>query len=190
MAYALGRVLHRRAGRPDARFSPTFQIPIAPGERADPMRRRRRGVPAIASVRFDAGAPEPFETFAARTRDALDREARGEGLVTRLNAAAQAVPAPLAWKRRSVSATRPRWLDRFADVLGGRACLSRITVDAPLPPTCAVSSPARLATPDDPFGGCVITVVDDGTHASITACGSGLAGTTVDADALLDDLLG
>jgi len=153
------------------------------------MRRRRRGVPAIASVRFDGGEPEPFEAFAARTRDALEREAQGRGLVSRLIAAARATPAPLAWKRRSVSATRPRWLDRFADVLGGRACLSRIHVDAPLPPTCAVSSPARMATPTDPLGGCVITVLDDGTQAAITACGSGLAGDASDANALLDELL-
>jgi hypothetical protein len=189
MAYALGRVLHRRAGKRDARFSPTFQIPIAPGDRGDLLRLRRRGVPAIASVRFDGGTPEPFDHFAARTREALAREARGAGLVTRLINAARAVPVPLAWKRRSVSATRPRWLDRFADVIGGRACLSRIHVDAPLPPSCAVSSPARMATPDDALGGCVITVLDDGTHASITACGSGLAGDPRDANALLDELL-
>ena len=188
MAYALGRLLHRR-GRKDARFSPTFQIPIAPGARDDPMRRRRRGVPAIASVRFDGGTPEPYDTFAARTREALAREARGAGLVTRLISAARAVPVPLAWKRKSVAATRPRWMDKFADVIGGRACLSRVVVDAPLPPACAVSSPARLATPDDPLGGCVITVLDDGTHAAITACGSGLAGDARSADALLDELL-
>jgi len=35
----------------------------------------------------------------------------------------------------------------------------------------------------------VITVLDDGTHAAITACGSGLAGDARSADALLDELL-
>ena len=191
MAYALGRVLHRRAGRRDSPFSPTFQIPVAPGRRDDPMRWYRRVVPAITSVRFDNGVPEPFEAFESRVREALAREADGRGLCSRLLAAARAAPAPLAWKRKSVSATRPRWLDRFADVIGGRACLSRIHVDAPLPSaTCAVSSPARLATPEDPLGGCVITVLDDGTHAAITACGSGkLAGDPADANALLDELL-
>jgi hypothetical protein len=69
MAYALGRVLHRRAGSRDARFSPTLQIPIAPGHRDDPMRWHRRVVPALASVRFDGrGEPEPFAVFEARVR--------------------------------------------------------------------------------------------------------------------------
>jgi hypothetical protein len=155
------------------------------------MRRRRRVVPAIVSVRFEDGEPEPFAAFDARARDALSREAEGRGLCTRLLAAARAAPAPLAWKRKGISATRPRWLDRFAEVIGGRACLSSIHIDAPLPPTCAVSSPARIATLDDPMGGCVITVIDDGTHAAITACGSGLlAGTPGTAAELLEEVLG
>jgi hypothetical protein len=40
-----------------------------------------------------------------------------------------------------------------------------------------VSSPARLATDDDPLGGCVVTVIDDGARAAITVCGSGAVGT-------------
>ena len=88
-----------------------------------------------------------------------------------------------------MSVHRPRWLDRFAEVIGGRACLSRIRLDVALPPTCAVSSPARLVTPADPLGGCVLTVIDDGTRAAITACGSGLAGSPATAAALLDQLL-
>jgi len=44
----------------------------------------------------------------------------------------------------------------------------------------------------DPLGSCVITILDDGTHAAITACGSGIGGTPDDAadliDALLDEL--
>ncbi|HEU0034997.1 MAG TPA: hypothetical protein VFQ53_30435 [Kofleriaceae bacterium] len=188
LAYALGRLLHR-TGRRDAPFSPTFQIPIAPGDRDDPQRLRRRVVPGIVSVRFDDGEPEPYASFEQRARDILAREAAGHGLCTRLLAAARAAPAPLAWKRKSIGATRARWLERFAEVIGGRACLSKIRVDAALPPTCAVSSPARLATPTDPLGGCVITVLDDGEHASITACGSGLAGSTAAANELLDELI-
>jgi len=189
LAYALGVLLHRRAGRRDARFSPTFQIPVAPGRLDDPMRRRRRVSPAAASVRFEDGAPEPYAAFEARARAILLREAEGSGLISRLLAAARAAPAPLAWKRRGISTNRPRWLDRFAEVIGGRACLSRILIDAPIAPTCAVSSPARLAAASDPLGACVITVVDDGARAAITACGSGLAGTPAGAAELIEELL-
>ncbi len=192
LAYALGRVLHRAARRPDAPFSPTFQIPIAPGEHDDPERRLRRVVPSAVSVRFSGGEPEAYEAFETRARQILTREAAGRGLCTRLLAAARAAPLSLAWKRRTFSSSRPRWLEKIAEVVGGRACLSRIRLDVALPPACAVSSPARLATKRDPLGSCVITVIDDGIHASITACGSGLAGTPDDAadliDALLDEL--
>jgi len=190
LAYALGRVLHRAAGRRDARFSPTFQLPIAPGDRDDPLRIRRRVIASVVSVRFDGdGIPEPFEVFAHRARQVLDREAAGHGLTTRLIAAARGTPAPLAWKRKSIGASRARWLDRFAEVIGGRACLSKITVDAPLPASCAVSSPARHATLTDPLGSCVITILEDRERTAITACGSGLAGTPASATALIDELL-
>ena len=192
LAYALGRILHRAAKRPHAKFSPTFQIPIAPGEHDDPERRLRRVVPSAMSVRFVAGEPEPYEVFEARAREILAREAAGRGLCTRLVAAARAAPVSLAWKRKTFSSSRPRWLDRLAEIVGGRACLSRIRLDLRLPPACAVSAPARLASKADLLGSCVITVLDDGTHAAITACGSGLAGTPDDAadliDALLDEL--
>jgi hypothetical protein len=173
LAYELGVELHRVGGRPDARFSPTVQVPVAPGAVDDPMRMRRRVVPAIVSVRFDGGVAEPFELFAARARAALAREASGDGLASVLLAAARATPAPLAWKRRAVGPTRPRWLEPVARLLGGRGCVSRIVLDVHSPAACAVSSPAQLATPDDPIGGCVLTVVDDGERSAITLCGSG-----------------
>ena len=189
LAYAVGRILHRAGARPEARFSPTLQIPVAPGRLDDPERRRRRAMGAVVSVRFDRGEPEPFEVFEARARAVLERETLGVGLCARLIAAARAAPTPLAWKRRGFSTARPRWLDRVSDVLGGRACISRIRIDAPVPPSCAVSSPSRRATPGDPLGACVVTVVDDGDRAAITVCGSGLAGTSAGARALLDDIL-
>lgn len=197
LAYAVGRILHRAAARSGARpgarstprFSPTLQIPVAPGRLDDPERRRRRAMGAIVSVRFDGGEPEPFEVFEARARGVLQRETLGVGLCARLLAAARAAPAPLAWKRRGFSAARPRMLDRVSDVLGGRACVSRIRIDTPLPPSCAVSSPSRHASPGDPFGACVVTVVDDGDRAAITVCGSGLTGTYAGARGVLDDIL-
>jgi hypothetical protein len=166
LAYALGRWLHQFAGRPDARTSPMFQIPVAPGARTDTLRVRRRVVPAVASVRFTRGEPEPFEQFATRTRNAIEREATGAGVVSRLVAIARLAPAPLAWKRRVVAAGRPRWLDRVAELLGSRACVSYIHMADATPPACAVSSPAQ----DD---GWVVTVVEGGNHAAITLCGKG-----------------
>jgi hypothetical protein len=153
------------------------------------MRLRRRIVSATTSVRFEGGVPEPFAAFEARAREVFLREANDRGLVSRLLAAARAVPVPVSWKRKSISAKRPRWLENFAEVIGGRALLSRIAMDSPIPPICAVSSPSRLATDADPVGGCVITIVDDGSHGAITMCGSGFAGTAAAAAAFLDELL-
>lgn len=189
LAYELGRILHRHAGRSDARFSPTFQIPVARGRMDDPMRLHRRVVSATTSVRFTDGVPEPFAAFEARVRGVFSREAAASGLVSRLLAAARALPAPVSWKRRSISAKRLRWFENVAAVIGGRALLSRIAMDSPVPPLCAVSSPSRLATAADPIGGCVITIVDDGSHGAITVGGSGTTGTAGAASAFLDELL-
>ncbi len=175
LAYALGCELHA-LGRPDARFSPTIQIPVAPGAPDDPERRKRRVVPALVSVRFADGTPEALSEFTARARAALAREASGQGVTSMLLAAARASPAPLAWKRRALGVGRPRWLEPFVDLLGGRGCVSRIELDVPSPPACAVSSPARLASVADPAGGCVFTVIDDGKLSAITLSGSGRSG--------------
>jgi hypothetical protein len=189
LAYALGRILHRTVGRGDARFSPTLQIPVARGPKDDPLRLRRRIVSVTTSVRFERGEPEPFAAFETRLREVIRREASSQGLVSRLLAAAGAAPVPLSWKRKSISAKRSRWFESFAEVIGGRALLSRIAMDVPVPPMCAASSPSRLATDDDPTGGCVITIVDDGNRAAITCAGSGFAGTPSRASHLLDELL-
>jgi hypothetical protein len=174
LAYKLGCLLHRHAGRRDARFSPTFQIPIARGAKHDPLRLRRRVVSTTTSVRFDNGIAEPFEVFDARTRAMFMREANAEGLASRLLAGARGVPVPMAWKRKGISAKRPNWMEGFAEIIGGRALLSRIAVDVATPAICAASSPSRL-------DGCVITIVDDGTRAAITVAGSPTG--------LLDELL-
>ena len=189
LAYAAGCLLHRITGQRDAKFSPTIQIPVARGTKDDPLRLRRRVVSTTTSVRFDRGEPEPFEIFEERVRATIAREAMSLGLISRLLAAARAVPVPIAWKRTSIGAKRPRWLESFAKVIGGRTLLSRIAMDIATPPMCAVSSPSRLATAEDPVGGCVITIVDDGTRAAITICGSGFTGTAMQASAVLDELL-
>jgi hypothetical protein len=180
--------LHQRLGQPNARFSPTIQIPVARGQKNDPLRLRRRIVSATISVRFDHGKPEPFAHFEARVRAVFEREAAGHGLVSRLLAAAAAVPVPVSWKRQSISARRPRWLESFAELIGGRALLSRIALDFPSPPMAAVSSASRIASVSDPFGGCVITLIEDGTRGMITLAGTGFVGAATQATAILDEL--
>ncbi len=189
LAYRLGILLHQRLGQPQARFSPTIQIPVARGPKEDPLRLRRRIVSATTSVRFARGQPEPFAYFEARLRSVFAREAAGTGLVSRLLAAAAAVPVPLAWKRQSIGVHRPPWLEAIADTIGGRALLSRIALDFTAPALAAVSSPSRLASAHDPFGGCVITLVDDGNNGMLTLCGTGFVGDTVQSTAILDELL-
>jgi hypothetical protein len=189
LAYAAGRLFHRTADRPDAQFSPTIQVPVARGGKDDPLRLRRRVVSMTTSVRFSGGEPEPFADFDVRARASISREAAASGLTSRLLAAARAVPVPVAWKRKGIGAKRPPWLERIAEVIGGRALLSRIAIDCAAPPLCAVSSPSRLATAVDPVGGCVVTIVDDGSQGTITLCGSGITGTEVQAIAFLDELL-
>ena len=110
-------------------------------------------------------------------------------MAARLLAAARAAPAPLAWKRKSIGATRAPWLERFAEVIGGRACLSKISIDAPLPASCAVSMPARVVTSGGSVGGCVLTILEGAPRSAITACGSGIAGTARAANELLDEIL-
>jgi len=176
LAFAMGCCLHRLAGDPDARFSPTIRIPLAPDT--------RRRTFAITSVRFDRGEPEPYEVFAARTKAILANESRGPGASAQLMVAARR----LTWKRQAIAASRPGWLDSLANLIGGRACISRIELDTPMPVACAVSSPARLATDEDPLGSCVVTVLDDGTRAAITLCGSGTCGAPARLDELLEAL--
>ena len=189
LGHALGQVLYDDAGRAAAR-SPTFQVPVAPGAPDDPARWRRRVVPALLSVRFTDGAPEPIETFAARARASFAREASGTGLMARLAAAARAVPAPLAWKRRAVGGSaRPALFAAAARVLAGRACLSVVRAGPELagaPPLVAASSPALPVSRRDPHGSCVVTVVDDRDGATVTVSGWGATGTARGAADLLD----
>lgn len=182
LAYRLGIALHRLAGDPRASFSPTFQIPVAPGSGDDPERLKRRVIPAIVSVRFSDGQPEPFGEFAARARTILARESAGDGLMSRLLVAAQAIPVPVKWKRSSIGPARHGWFGGVANILGGRACLTKLRMAHM--PAVAVSSAAQLASDDDPIGGSVITIVEAGGRAMATICGTGTAADP----ALLDEL--
>jgi hypothetical protein len=194
LAHAVGRVLHADEGQRAARRSPTFQVPVAPGDRTDPLRRRRRVVPALLSVRFPDGdgRAEALAVLAERADAVVRREAAGAGLMSRLLDAARAAPAPLAWKRRMVgSASRPLLLASISRVLGGRACLSILRLGAEIaaaPPLVAVSSPGLLPSILDPIGSTVLTAIGDDRGATITASGCGRTGDADGAEAILDRL--
>ncbi len=185
LAHALGCELHDEAGDPSAPMSPVIQVPVAPGRRDDPDRWRRRVVHTLLSVRFDRGRAEPVDRFARRVSATIAREVDGRGLLSRLVAAAAAVPLPLAIKRRRLVGARGARLRGPVEVLAGRSSLSLLRgVPAGL---VAVSAPGRVLDPGDPRSTSVITIVEgDRGGAIVTVSGSGLAGTAAGAEALLD----
>jgi hypothetical protein len=188
-AYALGLTLLRLYGNGGG-FSPTFQIPVAPGRRDDPERRRRRVLFALASLRVEGGAPEPFDHFAPRLEALAAREAEGRGALTRILRATTLAPMPRRLRRRllrSDGRTHPRVPP--IEVLAGRGSLSAIRYpesERPPAPLYAVSSPALSAPPHDPLGAIVLTLVHHGAEATATLCGNGLAGTPSGARRVLD----
>jgi hypothetical protein len=186
LAYRFGVILGDELGVRGA-MTPTIQIPLAPGDRADPARVRRRVIPALVSVRWTSAGPEPATTFAERAGRAIAREAARAGLASRVYAAGRALPLPLHWKRRVAADGRPALFAPLHDVIAGRGCVSVIALppDANAPPLCAVSAPARR----DPIGSTVITVVGDAAGAAtITVTGTGRWGTDAACAALLDRL--
>jgi hypothetical protein len=187
--YALGRALLSHFGNGTS-FSPTFQIPVAPGAKDDPERRRRRVLFALASVRLDAERPEPYAAFARRLAAIAAREADGRGVLTRILRATTRAPLPAALRRRMLTSngeTSPHVPP--IEVLAGRGSLSAIRYPAderPAAPLYAVSSPALSAPAHDPRGAVVLTLIHHGEEATATLCGNGIAGSPAGARAFLD----
>lgn len=188
LAYRFAQLLARRLGT--GAHSPTVFIPIVPGDRRDPLRLRRRVSAAVISVRSDDRGFEPYEPFAARLARTIAAEASGAGILATMHRAAANLPLPLRWKREVIGSHGGRWLGELPAALGGRGCLSSIRMrELAAPPLIAISSPVLLPSEVDPIGGCIVTIVDDGHHATISAAGAGLAGSDGEASALLDELL-
>jgi hypothetical protein len=199
IAYAFGQALDEifraapaaRRGGPARRHSPTFQIPVAVGDRDDPDRLRRRFVVGLTSVRMRDGAFEPFEAFRARLGAQIAREARAEGLLSRLLRATAAAPVPDPLRRRMLGSSKSpsRWVPPV-EILGGRAQLSSLRFvdgEAPAPPLYAASTPSLPASPDDPRGSFVLTLVHHGAGAvTASVAGTGLAGSEDGAAAILE----
>lgn len=189
-AYAFGRALDRvfrdDEHRRRARFSPTFQVPLVPGDRDDAERRRRRLLFGLLALRMQDGRFEAFDDFRARLEAFLPREAAAAGLLTRVLTATASVPLPSAWRRRLLASRgEPHPLLPPVEVLAGRGSLSLIRFgpgEAPPAPLFAASAPALV----DARGGCVLTLIPQDGGATASVCGTGRAGSPEGARRMLD----
>lgn len=176
------------AARRRARFTPTIQIPIAPGRAGDPHRRARRVVPGLFALRMHEGQIEPLHSVRWRLRQLIEREVASAGALTRMRDAAARAPVPARLKRALLSpgVTPRRWLPPV-EILGGRGCLSSLRLPSPpAMPLWAASAPALDPTPGDPRGGTVVTVIHGDGELAITVSGTGRAGTAAGAQSFLD----
>jgi hypothetical protein len=183
-AYAFGRTLARAYGRRAARFSPTFQVPLVPGDRADAGRRSRRLLFGLMSVRMVDGGFEDYRAFRARLETTLPREAAAAGLLTRLLAATSNAPLPPSWRRRLLASRRePHPLLPPVEALAGRGSLALIRYpDDEPPPLYAASAPPLF----DDVGAVVLTLIPHAGGCAASIAGSGRAATGDGARALLD----
>jgi hypothetical protein len=193
-AATLERVYRRQLSprqRAAAAFAPTLQVPIAPGERDDPLRLRRRVAPGLVSVRMSEGQLEHPRALQARLGALIAREAACAGVLSRVREAARRMPLPAAVKRRSLQAGAvPHPLAPPIEVLAGRGCLSSLACspdDTPRMPLVAVSAPALDPSIGDPRGGSVLTVVQHEGGTTVTVSGTGVAGTRAGAAAFLGE---
>jgi SAM-dependent methyltransferase len=189
-AWAFGLALERAfPSRTNRTHTPTFQVPIAPGDPDDPARFARRVQFALLSVPMRDGALIPHEEFRHHAREAIDRELRGDGVLSRMALGAARARLPDRLRRWLLSSGgMPHPLVPPVEVLGGRGCLSSIRFapgDEPPAPLYAVSSPALSASAADPHGGIVLTIVRHAACSTVSVCGTGLGANDARCDALL-----
>ncbi len=195
-AYAFGRALEQvfRAEEPPHlrlrhRFSPVFQVPVAPGERHDPQRVTRRTRHALLSLRMNTGVFEPFAEFAQRVPGLLAAELAGGGLLANLAQAVAGAPLPAAWRQRLLlTHHRPRrWVPVY-DVLCGRGRLSSLSFPTAteLPcPLYAASAPPLADSAHDPRGSLVLTLIHHPDQVTASVLGTGWI-TAAGAERFLD----
>jgi hypothetical protein len=186
--HAFASVLDRRLGGGAARTVP-FHVPVAPGQRAESARWRRRSLYGLMALAKDAdGQLESVEALAARLPEFLAREAAGRGLLTRVLRAALELPLPPALQRLLI-ARRPR-ADRFfapARVLTGAGYISWMrfpTGEEPQFPTYPSAVPSFS---DEGYGGAGLSIAP---FSSGLACGlttSGTLGTNALAEQMIDE---
>ncbi len=184
-AWAFAHALDELCAGASPRFTPTFQIALAPGDADDPDRLAARVVFALVSVRRG----ESPAAFRARLRPQLTRELAGRGALTRMSDALAAAPMPDALRRRLMGADgQPSALIPPIETLGGRGCLASLRYPGHPPPVplVAASSPALTPTARDPRGGFTLTLLHDEQGCTASMCGTGLAATHAGARRALD----
>jgi len=196
-SYAYGRAIERTfrahwsaTERRTVHRSPTFQVPIAPGARTDRERRKHRVVHGLLALAMRDGGFESLDEFRARLRPFLERELEAGGILPRLSLGAARAPLPMALRRRLLqSRTRARRGIAPFEVLAGRGRFSSMKFAAgeqPPAPLYAVSSPTLLATPEDPLGAVVLSLIHHADGVTATAAGTGVVGSNEGAAAFLD----
>ena len=194
-AYVTGMVLDEFYGRgghaaPSPAFTPSFTVPVAPGD--DEERRMRRVLHGLLSVRRQDRGYEPFDSFKERLGTWLAQERAASGVLTRIASAVARSPLPRPLKHLALSNHHgPHERIPSVEALSGRARLSALRFPADAPgthgaPLVAASLPTLLPTPQDPRGGVVLTLVHHDSGTTVTAFGTGRAGTASGAEAFLD----
>jgi hypothetical protein len=184
--HAFATVLDRRLGSKSGTSVP-FHIPIAPGERSDPTRWRRRPLYGLLALKKNEGRLESREMLAARLPAWLARESSGEGVLSRVLHAVLTLPFPLDVRRRLIA--RQPWADRFlppARILTGNGYFSWMRFppgEEPSVPTYPSAIPSFSA--DRGGAGLSIAPYEGGLAVGLTTSGS--LGTASAAEGFLDE---
>ena len=189
--WATGFAIERRvraswpsADRARARLTPTFQIPVAPGLKDDPLRRRRRVVFGLCAVPMTDGTLISVDALEARLGPWLAREAAAAGILSRLAAASLGAPLPEAIRARLLGSDgHPRRAIPMIEALAGRGSLALLRFpddERPRGPLIAASGAALVATEDDRRGGVVLSIVEHADGATVTSAGPGAATVLAD----------
>ena len=196
-AYAMGRALGRffgfdrgRESESLPRFSPTFQVPVAPATCRGELLRDADVFHGLLSVRMRQGSFESFESFAARlpewnrARAARRRRAYPNRVGDRRLGAATGSEATVAAQPQGAEphlasgrgSLRPRAIIELA-LSGRRAALGT--------GLCGVGAGLVAERRRSPRRGCM-TLIHHQAGCTVSALGSGLASTSAGAEAFLE----
>jgi len=183
--HAFGTVLDRHLGGTATRSEP-FHVPVAPGDRGETARWRRRPLYGLMSLHRKDGELESVESLARRLPAMLAREASGRGVLARVLRATLEMPLPNPMRRKVLAqSSTDRWFPP-ARVLTGGGYISWMRFprgEEPQLPTFPSAIPSFSA---GGRGGAGLSIASfsDGLAVGLTT--SGELGTSRAAEAFLD----